>query len=217
MAARAPRYRPLFETQFSAASLLQARTALHGIPGTVDKAAVAAVNKTLGRMRTQVSQGLAGPRGYLNLKQSNLKRRLIVKKASKGNAYGSLKIMGRPIGLVNFNAKDTRKSTYDASGKGVFASVIRGGPRVGAYGRNGQFNDLNYAFIAEGLNGNQHVFIRRADARLPIDTMFSQRLYDLFKESPVPNKLREFVPDELDKQLRSQIDRFLIQGLKKKR
>ncbi|MGC4033689.1 MAG: phage tail protein [Tepidisphaeraceae bacterium] len=196
---------------------MQARTALQGLPGAVDKAAVAAVNKTLTRMRTQVSKGLAGPRGFLNLKQANLKRRLIVKKATRTSLIGSLKIMGRPIGLVNFNAKDTRRSTYDRSGQGVHVQVIRGGPRVGNYGSQGQFNDLDHAFIAEGLSGNRHVFMRRFESRLPLDNLYSQRLYDLFKISPVPAKLREFVPDELDKQIRSQIDRFLVQGLKKKR
>lgn len=184
-------------TQLAAVSLSLsgyqgAKAALAGITGGLEQAGVAAVNKMAAKTKTRVSAGLTK---FLNIKKSNLKRRLFVTKATRAKPVATIRIMGRPIGLINFNAKDTNV-------KGVIATVVRGeAPIV-----------LPHAFIATGKFGNTHVFQREGPSRLPIDTQFSQRLYDLFKRSPVPADLAVFVPNDLQTQMRGQVQRILARA-----
>jgi hypothetical protein len=209
MARRNPRYVTLYTVTASTASLSQVTAQLRGIDGGVRKAAVPAVNKTLSKGRTWLRQGLTK---FLTIKSSNLNRRIFVSKATQWDFEGSIKLMGRKIGLINFKSEDTRKSAYDPTGKGVFAQVIRGGPVL----------RLPFAFIAKGRYGNKvspagnvHVFQRDGAGRSPIETQYSQRLYDLFKQSPVPAQLKRDLPVELRKNLNTEANRVLINVLRK--
>lgn len=196
MAARKVKARTLFETRVRASVLAEVDSALGDIPGAVDRAGAAAVNKTLAKMKTRTARGLAA---HLTVKQANLRRRIFVVKATKSALFGSVKIMGRPIGLINFKTLDTKRT-------GVRYQIKKGGPVY----------EEPDTFIATGKFENRHVFARLSSRRLPIATQFSQRLYDLFNDSPVPADLEAWTPGELTSQLRSQIDRFLAKPKRKR-
>ena len=185
------RARDVVSVSFGSTNLQAARIALEDIPKAFDKAVPAAVNKTLAKTQTFARKRLTT---LLTLKARNLKRRLFVKKASVTKPEAFLQVMGRPIGLVNFAAKDMRKSK-----QGVRYQLYRGG--------SPEFEERG--FIATGKFGNRHAFERRGKRRLPIDTLYSPSLYYLLNKVKLPDELTAFVAKDLPVQLRGQVSRFL--------
>jgi hypothetical protein len=209
MPERNPKQVKLFELSVSSEKSGELDAALEGIPKGFDRALSAAINKVLAKGKTAVQRGLTR---LLTIKLANLARRVFVRKATanSGTISGTLSIMGRPIGLANFQIKDTRVKTgwgTKASGRGIIATVLR----------SGTAEVLPNAFVAKGLNGNVHVFQRTKfggkigtpAGRFPIATQFSQQLYDLYVNSPLAESVPAGMQEDLPVQVDSQIDRFL--------
>lgn len=205
--ARNPQQREIVRTAFSTAKLAEARTALDGVPNGINRALAAAINKTLSRVRTTMVRGLTK---YLTIKRKNLIKRTYIRKASAKSLWGTVSLMGRPVGAINFKHKENRRKNEwgtKASGTGVTLEVVKGYPYR-----------LPNAFIATGNKGNTHIVQRTKfggkvgarEGRFPIKTKFSQHLYDLFTDdTPVRDEVEAMAPKELDRQLDMQINRFL--------
>lgn len=199
--------KPLARLTFSAPLIAETDAALTNISNGVPRAMSAGINRTLAKGKTATRRGLTK---YLMIKAKNLARRLFVGKAKPTKLEGDLRVMGRPVGLINFQGSENRIKTgwgTKDSGTGVTVRVTQGGSAIA----------LPNAFIAKGKFGNVQVFQRvkaggkigtRA-GRFPIATKFSQRLYDLFEQSPLAQWIPAGMQADLPIQVGSQIQRLL--------
>ena len=141
---------------------------------------VTSINKTLTTAQTQATARIGNE---INLKASRIKEDFTIDKANYSKLSGSLKATGKPVGLIQFGAKQTAK--------GVTVKVKRSSGR----------SLLKHAFIAKGkgksissVDGSvkQHVFWR-AKAR---NTMPDPRRFPRGKIAPtgpwrsMPDKYR---------------------------
>ena len=187
--ARDPRPIQIGNVTLTTSQLEQLRTEMEGIPNGVNRCISGAINKTVAKGKTFAKKNLAAE---LTIKSKNLSRRIFANKSTAANLRGSVKLMGRAVGLINFKTVDTKK-------RGVVYQIFK----------SGKPETLRHAFIATGINKNPHVFQRKSDARLPIENMKSQRLYDHYMTLGIPPRLIEFMGKDFWVQTKSQIDRFL--------
>lgn len=132
-------------------TLSQARRDLAGMPGAIDRALTAAVNKAVIQGRTIVVDGVFA---VLNTKRKAILDRVHVRKARKGNPVAKVIAGKNRIGLANFGARDTTdRSTH--TGQGVFVQIFKSG---------GQKNYAR-AFIAN-YRGNKEVVQRKEGTAL---------------------------------------------------
>lgn len=199
--------KPLIRLTFSTQSLAETEAALTGISNGVPRAMSAGINRTLAKGKTATRRGLTR---YLTIRAKNLARRLFVGKAKPQKLEGNLRVMGRAIGLINFKGDENRIKTgwgTKNSGTGVSVRVTQSGGAI----------DLPHAFITKGKFGNVQVFQRvrsggkvgTRGGRFPIATKFSQRLYDLFEQSPLAQSVPAGMQADLPVQVGSQVQRLL--------
>ncbi len=104
----------------------------------LEKAKIRALNKVAAQAKVAASKEIRAA-GY-NMKASSIKNKLIIKRASNGNAVVQIKCSGRPIPLIEFGARETQS--------GVSVSV-KGGRKV-----------IRGAFIATMPTGHKGVYER---------------------------------------------------------
>jgi len=102
------------------------------------KAVVRALNKTAAQARTEGSRAVRNA-GY-NIKSSAIKKSFSIKRATPSNLEVRLVATGRPIPLINYGARPTKR--------GVMVTV-KGGRTL-----------FRHAFIAKMKNGHKGVFER---------------------------------------------------------
>lgn len=164
--------------------------------GDQQKAVIRALNKTAEQARTAASQEVRSA-GY-NIKASAIKKSFSIKRASSGNLVVTLKATGRPIGLINYGARQTK------SGVSV---QVKSGRKV-----------LRHAFIATMPSGHKGVFERTGKQHkkvirngkilrtgLPIKEMFGpsipQSLANEAVEKALVAKIRQKFPQVLKHEL----------------
>lgn len=160
------------------------------------KAIVRALNKTADQARTAASQEVRAA-GY-NIKASAIKSSFSITKASKGRLVVVLKATGRPIGLINYGARQTK------SGVSV---QVKAGRTI-----------LRHAFIATMPSGHRGVFERIGNTHkrivrngkalrtaLPIKELFGpsipQSLANAAVEAAIMAKIRQKFPESLRHEL----------------
>lgn len=187
---------------------------LSGVKNGLQRALVDAINKVLPKGRTVAVNGLAA---LLTVKRSNIFKRTNVERANRSKPFGIVRIMGRRIGLINFEHKDTRtkkakKKWGDKSaGRGVIARAYKGGAQ----------EVFPHAFVAVGRRaaktgeGNKHVFERaktggKRAPRLPIWSRRGLSLLDVYKEHPeLVRETERKIQESLAEAVESQVDRIL--------
>ena len=202
------------EVRFDERQLERARVELAGISNGLNKALAGAINKVLTKGRTEVVRGLSET---LTAKPSRIRKtpggteRITLRKASADRLEGLIKILARPIGLINFKLKEVRKKRkgrkYGTSypGEGVFGQIYK----------SGQPFRLKHAFKAIGRGGNLHIFQRvkkggKYTPRQPIEALKGPSLLTVYREHPeLHAQVEKRITEELGKELDSQIDRFL--------
>lgn len=164
--------------------------------GDQQKAVVRALNKTAEQARTAASQEVRAA-GY-NIKASAIKKSFVIQRAKAGNLAVVLKATGRPIALINYDARNGKT--------GVSVRV-----------KTGRFV-LRHAFIATMPNGHQGVFERTGNQHkvvsrngkkvrtgLPIKELFGpsipQSLANDAVQKAVMAKIREKYPQILRHEL----------------
>lgn len=157
--------------------------------GDQQKAVVRALNKTAEQARTAASQEVRAA-GY-NIKASAIKKSFVIQRAKAGNLAVVLRATGRPIALINYDARNGKT--------GVSVRV-----------KTGRFV-LRHAFIATMPNGHQGVFERTGNKHkvvtrngkkvrtgLPIKELFGpsipQSLANDAVQKAVMAKIREKYP-----------------------
>lgn len=192
----------------------QLQRELVGIANGVPRAITGSINKVLGKARTEVVAGLMET---LAIKKKDVLRtpsgteRITVVKASKDRLEGLVRVMGRPIGLVNFQHKDLRKRRknrrYGQSfpGEGVRVQIYRNQPPT----------LLRHVFKTTGRGGNVHLFQRtmrggKPSPRLPIERLTGPSLLTVVRKNPqISTRVQDRIDSELQKELDSQVNRLL--------
>ncbi len=103
-----------------------------------DKALVRALNKTADQVKVQASREIRDA-GY-NIKVSRIKRAMSVRKAKKSELRAMVKALGNPIGLIAYEARQTKAGVTIA---------VKNGRKL-----------IPHAFIATKHDGNKAVLIR---------------------------------------------------------
>ena len=107
-----------------------------------NKTVASALNKTAAQVKVQAARAVRDA-GY-NLKVSTIKKAIRLRNANAGNLRAVVYAKGRPIPMIEYNARP--------SGKGVSVTVLRGR------------QTLVHAFIRTMPNGHVGVFERKADS-----------------------------------------------------
>lgn len=161
-----------------------------------DKAVVRALNKTATQVKTQAAREIRDV-GY-NLKIGKIKQSIDIRRASKSTLVAVVKASGRPIGLINYAARQTK------SGVSV---QVKGGRKV-----------INGAFIATMPSGHKGVFVRLGDAHkkvtrrgkvrwsgLPIKELFGPSIPVAFLNKTVQSALQLAAREKFPRILQQEI------------
>ena len=122
-----------------------------------------ALNRTLVRSRVQMTNVIGEK---LNLKKKTIRELIAIHKANKNTGLiGRLIVKNKPVGLIEYNAKQNRK--------GVGFKVFR----------NRLHQLIRHAFIAADRQSRETVFMRESNVRLKIKPLYGTRVADLAKDS----------------------------------
>lgn len=181
--------------------IAQLKSKLHSYKAIeVPRAAVKALNNTMGLVKTRVISGVAKS---VNVPQKEVRKRVYISRANPKKMRVRMRSYYRGVSAIRLNAKDsglggwkTRKGEVHRykSGKARRASGVKasGGRRYA------------HAFIAVGASGNRHVFERQGSARMPLKV---KRIQIKVAVDSISNK----VADQVRK---SEFERLLIHELK---
>jgi hypothetical protein len=161
---------------------LEARLA--GIKNGMRDATRTAINNSLRSGRAEVVRGIYTA---VTVKRSNIRRGTGIDPARRGdpNPAGRIKVLGREIGLINFEHREKPDETgwgTSASGEGVFYKVYR----------DDEQEQLRHAFVATGNNDNEHIFEREIrggavgtrEGRFPLKRHQGVSLLDVYEDRP---------------------------------
>lgn len=156
---------------------------LRNSPREYDKALGRALNKTATKARTRAVRALAKATG---LKQKRIRKDIEIFKAGKNGLSAQLKFKSRPLNLINFGARQTKKGV----------SHKAWGTRRIAEG----------AFIATSNKGTA-VFHRHGSPRLPIEPMFGASVAREAAEDQVKSQLDAAVEEEFPRLFAHEVER----------
>ena len=172
-------------------------------PQQVPKALVSAINKTLGKVRTQEKKAIGDE---VNLKAGAIGELISVHKATSTTLAGAIRVKRRKVPLIEYGARQTKQ--------GVSVAVRKG---------KGRELQIRY-FIAVMPTGHIGVFKRRAGAKaklvdiengrkvyhgLKIDEVFGPTAVGVLAGVPgILQRLQQFANVDLGRQVLSQIARF---------
>lgn len=168
---------------------------LANVRNGVPRAISGAINKVLPKARTRFVRAV-GDR--ITVPAREVRERIAVKKASPATLEGTVTITRKPIPLIEFRARQTKKG-------GVTVQVRKGQARE-------KFRD---SFIAKMKSGHEGVFRRRFKgkgrvARLPIDERFGPTVLGVISGAPgLLNEELAAAHEDLGRQIDSQVDRLL--------
>lgn len=162
-----------------------------------EKAIVRAINKTADQVKVQASREIRDA-GY-NLKIAKIKQSITLRRASKTELVAVLKASGRPIGLINYGAREVKSGVSVQVKNG--RKIIRG------------------AFKATMPNGHKGVFIRKGSGHkkvvksgkavwhgLPIDELFGPSIPSAFMNKVVQDALQAAVREKFPRLLKHELE-----------
>lgn len=144
-----------------------------------EKAAIRTLNRTADKARVAASKTV---RETYNIKAGDLNRSVKTSKASRSNLTAILTIIGKPVGLILFGARQTLK--------GVTYKILKNGGRA----------KLHHAFIAVMRSGHRGVFERAGKARLPIRERTFITMPSVWKSKKVMSVIERVVNTEIVKE-----------------
>lgn len=161
-----------------------------------EKATVRAINKTAEQVKVQASREIRDA-GY-NLKIAKIKKAITLRRASKTELVAVLRATGKPVGLINYSARQTKA--------GVSVQVKNGRKLISG------------AFIATMPNGHKGVFVRKGHGHrkvvkggkttwsgLPIDELFGPSIPSAFMNKVVQDALRSAVREKFPRLLKHEL------------
>lgn len=157
----------------------QFQKALKSREAQVERKAQQALNRTLIRSRTQMTNAIGEK---LNLKKKTIRDLISLQKANKNTGLiGRLIVKSKPVPLIEYKAKQNRK--------GVSFKLYRNRPR----------HLIRSAFISNDRRGRESVFRRETRARLKIKPLYGTRIVDVANDSK--GKIQKFALDYIKREL----------------
>lgn len=154
----------------------------------MNRAAAIALNRTTDRVQTAAIRFI---RATHNVKRAELARAFTKRRAFAGKLEASLTASGRPLNLIGFDARQTKK--------GVTVN-IKGSRKL-----------LPGAFIATiKNNGYRGVFMRKGKARFPIKAITTVSVPGLFRRDIVSAAIAGVAIDGFRTELQSAIRAILL-------
>lgn len=147
----------------------------------VERKAQQALNRTLTRSRTQMTNAIGEK---LNLKKKTIRDLIGLQKANKNTGLiGRLVVKSKPVPLIEFKGKQNRK--------GVSFKLYRNRPQ----------QLIRSAFIYSDKRGNESVFLRESKTRLKIKPLYGTKVSDVAKDklNNVAQKADKFLASELNR------------------
>lgn len=161
-----------------------------------EKAIVRALNKTADQVKVQAAREIRDA-GY-NLKVAKIKQAITIRRASKSELVAVVRASGRPIGLINYGARQLKT--------GVSVQV-KGGRKV-----------IKGAFIATMPSGHRGVFVRKGKGHkkvgtgrtawhgLPIDELFGPSIPSVFLNQVVQDALQSAIREKFPQIFQHELD-----------
>ena len=179
---------------------------LAAMPKRIPQAIAAAINKSLGRARTVIIDGIQGATTLRT--RSRIIKGTHVDRANRNKLAGRVVFDGRPVGALQFRHSVTKR------GGAVYQPIptlppIRAPHAFRARGQVGKTK------ASQSGVGNLHIFQRvRKGAmrvpRLPLFTHYGPSLHTIYRNAPqVERAAHAVVASVIREQLYSQVDRFL--------
>lgn len=145
----------------------------------VERKAQQALNRTLTRSRTQMTNAIGEK---LNLKKKTIRELISLKKANKQTGLiGKLIVKNKPVPLIEYKAKQSRK--------GVSFKMFRDRPR----------QLIRHAFITPDSRNKATVFKRETKARLKIKPLYGTRVGDVAKDRK--GKIQQYALDFIKREI----------------
>jgi hypothetical protein len=195
------------EIRFKRSDFAKAHIALAGVKNGVPRVMMRAINKTIAGVRTDAVKEISGE---ITATQKVIRGRFVIRKATMANQGGEVITTGRPLGLIHFKARQTKK--------GVSVQVKCKSKRT----------LLKHAFIAVTKGGAKNVFWRKwkeprttgrgiigAPARLPecyrlpLERLTGPRVQDIFDDPPIMAAVLKKAQERLDKNFTHETDYML--------
>lgn len=164
-------------------------------PSFLRKAETSALRGIQGKVKTRVSKRV---REVYNVTAGAVSRKLRIG-LRNDNTEAWLSWVGRRIGLINFAAQFKRVSTRRGRRIGATVKVQRKEKRFLVKG----------GFIAEGSQGNVHIFERIGTARLELRSRTGPSIPQMVSSRKVVKEVEELVESDYPVILKSKLDFFL--------
>ena len=162
------------------------------------KVTARAINRTLSGVKTDASAEI---RKEITATKKYVDRTFSIQKASTVRLQGAVTSKGKPLPLVAFSTRQTKK--------GVSVQVKKGRPR----------KVIPHTFQATMKSGHKGVFWREKKGgkmvgRLPIQELYSSRVPDIFSNDSVMRPVIAKAQDRMSKNLSHEIDYELLRPKK---
>lgn len=208
---------PNFQIKIDENDLKKVRNMLSDIQGAGERVTVRALNKTLIGVRTDASAAI---REVVTAKKAAVDETIKISKATTGNSTAMIVCTGKPVALIDYSSRKTKR--------GVSVQVRKDRPRKVVQG----------AFIAKMKSGHEGVFWRKyhekgakknkmeiqanragfawseklgrfipmgmlpREYRLPMEERYGPRIPDIMSNDPVMNKIL----DQAGQRLKDNLD-----------
>ncbi|MFO1259102.1 MAG: phage tail protein [Gammaproteobacteria bacterium] len=152
---------------------------LRGLNSQVEKKTQQALNRTLQRARTQMTNAVGEK---LNLRKKTIRELMSIQRATKiTGLIGKLIVKNKPVPLIEYNAKQNRK--------GVSFKVFKSKSR----------QLIKHAFITPDSRARDSVFKRESTARLKIKPLYGTRVTDVASDKL--KLIKDFTEDTLSQEI----------------
>jgi len=205
-----------FAIELNKADLANVQIALAGVKNGASRVLSRAINKTLDGVRTDSVNEIAKE---ITPTKKTIRGTFTVKKTSVSNLEGRTYSRGKPLGLIHYSARQTKKGVsvkVKRSGKraiilGAFIAKAKGATNVFWRHYHGPKKGTRTAWRSSGRSGGQYEGAFPYGAlprkyRLPIERLTGPRIPDSMGNTKVIVVILSAANIRLDKNLKNQLD-----------
>ncbi len=205
--------------QASRTDILKVEAMLKDIKGGANLALARAINQGVSTGKTQAVKSIGQ---YLNLKAARIKKDFAIKKAKKTDLTGYVSATGKPVGLLNFGARATKKGySVKVKRKGSrkllkhsFKAKTRKARKDGSnyetehlwwrkgYGGARTGTDTKYAGYFASLPADHYL-------KRPLHRLSGPRIEDVFAKSGIYDPVQAVAAEKTNQKLMSEAERIL--------
>jgi hypothetical protein len=192
-----------FAIELDKAALAEVKVALAGVENGASRVLSRAINKTLDGVRTDSVNEIAND---ITPKKSVIRKTFTVKKTTASNLEGRTSSKGKPLGLIHYLARQTKKGVSVKVKRNGKRSVIPGSFIAKAKGATNVFWRQYKGPKTKPRPGFKYGVLPKHPYRLPIERLTGPRVPDIMDKPEVMAAILAAADARLDKNLSNQID-----------